>query len=134
MGRFLLYLIMENFETPSDFTTKKTIREFEITYTDLMEASMGGPEVGTMSINGQLIPLYQFGGPWIGYGEDIIVPVRIRAFFGFSFKLAKINLKTLAVVIFGKSKDFYFLDKVDDDKVYFFEDLDKTDSNYIDFI
>lgn len=107
--------------------------DVEVIYSGLMEISQGGPEVGTISVNGMTILSYRFGGPFLSKDKYIFAPVYVKKFFGFGFKLAKINTKDLNVEILGKIKDLIFLDKTEGNRVYFFEDLDKTIARHYNF-
>ncbi len=124
---------MIQFENPIQFNIKKKIGNNEIVYSKLIEISQGGPEIGTMCINGKQIESYRFGGPFLSDNEYLFAPVFIRKFLGSGFKLAKINLQTLEVKIIGKTKNLIFLDKIENGQVYFFEDSDKTVSGYYTF-
>ena len=42
---------MNKFENPIQFDLKKKVGDVEILYSDLMEISQGGPEVGNLLIN-----------------------------------------------------------------------------------
>jgi len=119
-----------SFEDPIQFNLKKSFDGVEIHYSNLMEISQGGPEIGDLSVNGTLIKGYRFGGPCILNDEYVFVPVYVKKFFGTSFKLSKINIRSLEVTLLGKSKDLIFLDKIENGKVFFFEDFNKTISRY----
>jgi hypothetical protein len=95
-----------------------------------MEIAQGGPEIGTLSINGKILsPSLRFGGPAIYKDGTIYVPVFIRRFCISGFRICKINSETLDIEIIGKMKALIFLDKIEDDLIYFFEDLDRTKSS-----
>lgn len=91
-----------------------------------MEISQGGPEVGKISVNGKLIATFLFGGPIIYQDNYIYAPVFIRKFFKSGFRIAKINVQNLEVQVLGKYFNLIFLDKIDNQKIYFFLDMDKT--------
>lgn len=116
---------MSIFEDPLQFITKKKIGDIEIVYTDLMEISQGGPEVGNLSINGKMVE-GRFGGPSLLDENYIYVPAQVKRFLGTGFKLARINSITLKVEYLSKVKDLIFLEKIVDNQVYFFEDMSKT--------
>jgi hypothetical protein len=117
---------MRNFETPIQFDIKKNINGKEITYTELMEICQGGPEIGDLNIDGVKIENYRFGGPLLFDNDNLFIPVYIKKIFSTGFKIAKINLKTLEIEIFGKMKDIIFLDKIENKKIAFFEDIEKN--------
>jgi len=120
---------MSNFEDPLQFDTKKKVGDVELMYSDLMEISQGGPEVGKLSINGIMIDGY-YGGPSILRENYIYVPALMKKFFGSGFKLARINTVTLKVEYLSKLKDLIFLDKIIDNRIYFFEDMSRTIQKY----
>lgn len=55
--------------------------------------------------------------------------VYVKKFLGSGFKLAKINIENLTVKIFGKSRDLIFIDHINDNRIYFYEDINKTVGN-----
>ncbi len=116
---------MNKFEDPIQFNIKKKIGDVEITYYDLKEISQGGPEVGNLSINGQVV-MGSYGGPAIYHNEYVYIPVHLKKFLGTGFKLARINTGTLEVEYLGKTKDLIFIDKIEGNRIYFFEDVNKT--------
>ena len=123
---------MNNFENPIHFDIKKMINGIEVIYFDLMEISQGGPETGSILINENQIQSYRFGGPCLCEGGYVYAPVYKKKLFSSGFKLSRINLQTLQTESFGEIKDLIFLDKIEGNRVYFFEDLDKIISNYYD--
>lgn len=119
-----------NLENPIQFDTEKILNDNKINYSNLIEICQGGPEIGNLSVNGKLIEKHRFGGPCILSNTDIFVPMYVKSFFYSGFKLAKINIKTLKINILGKSKNLIFLDRIENDKIYFHEDLEGTVSGY----
>ncbi|MCT4646770.1 MAG: hypothetical protein N4A74_17400 [Carboxylicivirga sp.] len=117
---------MIKFEDPIQFNLQKESSNLKVSYSNLMEISQGGPEIGNLSINGKLVDGYRFGGPCMINGEFVYAPVYVKKFFGTGFKLSQIHAQTLEVITLGKVKDLIYLDKVEDGKVYFFEDINKT--------
>lgn len=72
--------MMNKFENPIQFETKKKIRDIEIIYSNLMEISQGGPEIGNLSINGQMVQgLY--GGPAVSKDDYLYLPAYIKKFW-----------------------------------------------------
>jgi len=116
---------MSRFEDPIQFDIKKKVGDVEIAYSNLMEISQGGPEVGNLSINGKMLE-GRYGGPAICKDEYLYVPAHVKKFLGTGFKLARINTNTLEVEHLGKTKDLIFLDKIEGIHIYFFEDMSKT--------
>jgi hypothetical protein len=121
--------MIKNYENPIEFDISKKIEGLHVLYTDLFEISQGGPEVGTLCINGKCISNYFFGGPFLKNGDYLYTPVLIKKFLGTGFKLAEINVITLNVSELGKLKNMIFLEKVIGNEIFFFEDLNKTKSN-----
>ena len=84
-----------------------------------------------MSINGKVFsPSLRFGRSAIYKDGTIYVPVFIRRFCLSGFRICKINSETLDSEMIGKIKDLIFLDKIEGDLIYFFEDLDRTKRGY----
>jgi hypothetical protein len=123
---------MTQFENPIQFNIKKQVNGAEIVYSDLIEIVQGGPEIGTISINGRPIPFYRFGGPFLHKDDYIFIPVYVKKIFTSGFKLAKVNIQTSNVELLGKTKDLIYLDKLEGNRIFFYEDLQKTVSNHYD--
>lgn len=117
---------MSKFENPSEFTTYIESGDIKIQYSNLMEIAMGGPEVGNILINNILIKNHRFGGPLLIKKQFVYAPVFIRRFFFSGFRLARINLTTLKVDLIGKKRDLIFLERIENNKVYFYEDYSKS--------
>ncbi|MEJ2881848.1 hypothetical protein [Pedobacter sp. GR22-6] len=115
---------MNNFETPRDFDTLKVNLGVTIEFLDTMEISQGGPVVGSLSINSRRL-VGKFGGPALADETYIYVPMQIRKLFGTSFRLTKINIETLESTFIGELQRLIWLDRVSDDKVYFYGTFDK---------
>ena len=118
------------FEDPIQFNQQKESGGVKVNYSNLMEITQGGPEIGDLHINGKLIDGYRFGGPCIIDGGFVFAPIFVKKLLGNGFKLSKINAATLEITVLGKSKDLIYLDKIEDGKVHFFENVDKTISRY----
>jgi len=116
---------MIKFENPIQFDIKKKIGDVEIIYSDLMEISQGGPEVGNMSINGKMVE-GRYGGPVLYKDSYLYAPAYVKRFFGTGFKLVRINIVTLKVEYLSSTKDLIFLEKIEGNRIYFFEDISKT--------
>ncbi|MGN6437320.1 MAG: hypothetical protein ACTHMM_12335 [Agriterribacter sp.] len=121
---------MNAFEDPIQFDVQKKIGDIEIAYSDLTEIVQGGPQVGMISINGRTIDSKLFGGPCLYDDEYCYVPILIKRFLGNGFKLAKINMKTFHIELIGKARDLIFLETIENNKIFFFEDLDKTSCQF----
>ena len=120
---------MSRFENPIQFDIKKKVGDVEIIYSHLMEISQGGPEVGSLSINGKTVE-GRYGGPAICKDEYVYIPAHVKKFLRTGFKLTRINVNTLEVEQLSKTQDLIFLDKIDGNRIYFFEDISKTIHRY----
>lgn len=105
------------------YVTEKS-NNHEIVYFDLFEISQGGPEVGKLKINDAIIEGF-FGGPCIIKNDTLFLTSWIRCWFVNKFKITIINLKTLEIKRLGNCKNLIFLDNIDEDIIYFYEDLNK---------
>lgn len=113
------------FDTPFDFSPIVTIGENHIQYTDLVEVCQGGPIVGRLSINGDMVSGYDFTGPFLYSDMFIYVPALVKS----AFIITQINLRTKEVKFRGKTTDFICLEKIEDNKIYYYDSL--TYSNLI---
>jgi hypothetical protein len=118
---------MKKYESPMFFLTRQTINGLEISYSDLMEVCQGGPEVGILSVNGNPIPSYRFGGPLLYNNGYLYAPAFDRRWL---FKLAEIDVRTLDVTVRGESQKVIFFDRMENKRLYFFQDMEKTLSAY----
>jgi len=123
---------MSGFEDPIQFDLKKKVGNIEITYSNLMEICQGGPEVGNLSVNGKKVK-GRYGGPALCHDGYVYVPAFVKKFFGFGFKLAKINPATFEVEYLSKIKNLIFLEKTEGNRIYFYEDINKTIQRYYEF-
>lgn len=123
---------MDKFEDPTQFDIQKNISGIEIAYSDLMEISQGGPEIGYILINGIPIKSHRFGGPSLNQGDNLYIPIYVKRVLGTGFKIAKINIKTLELELLGKTKTLIFLDRIENNRTCYFEDVDKTIVGYYD--
>lgn len=117
---------MTNFETPIQFDIQKTLGDVQIEFADLMEITQGGAEVGTLLVNGQPISEYRFGGPILYENGFVYAPMFIRRLCVVGFKLSRINMGSRKIEPIGQIKPVIFLDRIDDGKIYFFGDLQKS--------
>lgn len=120
---------MENFESPIQFSIEKKYKNVEIVYSELMEITQGGPEVGNLAINGKILK-GRYGGPAIYEGKYVYVPAYVKKFLGTGFKLARININTHKVEYLSKIKNLIYLDKIDENRLYFFDDLNRKIPKY----
>ena len=114
------------FEDPVQFELTKTVNGREVAYTHMMEVSQGGPEIGTIVINGVPVTQHYFGGPFLHTGNFVYAPMYVKNFWKAGFKLARINTETLEIETYGKTKDIIFLDRKEGNVIHYFEDFEKT--------
>ena len=121
---------MRKFDTPIDFLTEIKVDDVEIVYNNTFEIGQGGPKVGYLSINGELIPNNYFGGPILLDDQYIYIPIYMKRFLlSWRFKLARINLSSLKIDIVGKWKSVIFLDRIENGMIFFYEDAGKIHAN-----
>ena len=117
---------MISFESPLDFCMDKKNDGYDICYSDLFEISQGGPVFGSLSINRKMVQGYKFGGPYLISRNILYIPVLSRKFLGVGFQLGRLNLENMELNLIGRSEPLIFLDRIDDEVIYDFGDLDKT--------
>jgi len=117
-------------ETPMNFKTKIT-KDVTLVYSDLMELCQGGPEVGDVTIDNVKIQ-GRYGGPVLFDEKYIYIPVYERSFFSSGFKLARVKKTDKSIQIFGKIKNLIYLSNIEDNKIYFFEDVNRNKKDYYD--
>jgi len=122
--------MINNFQTPIDFDITVNVNNVEIRYIDLMEITQGGPVVGSLIINNRPLLGHRFGGPAICQSNSLYIPLYSKKFMGWGFKLVNIDLNNLDIKFLGRIKNLIFLDKIENDRIYFFEDINKVKSNY----
>lgn len=115
---------MNYFENPIQFLEEKQIGKYKITYFHLTEICQGGPEVGNLAINNNQIK-GRYGGPFVFKENDIYIPAYFNSLFKSGFKLARINLVSLKVEYLSNIKPLIFLDKIVENRIYFFKDINK---------
>lgn len=120
---------MNKNEDPIQFDSTKKNGNIEILYSKLMEISQGGPEIGTLSLNNVEISGL-FGGPAVIDKNYVYIPILVNKFTGRGFKVARINAFNFEIDIFGKIRNLIFLDRLENNRIYFFENIDKTIENY----
>ena len=110
------------FDTPIDFNPSLDIPDYHIEYINLIEVVQGGPRIGQLSINGEIIPNYRFGGPFLYTTDEFIyIPVLIRS----AFILAKVNLKNLIINFIGEPRGILCLEKIENNKIFYYDSLDQ---------
>ncbi len=118
---------MFNSQTPFDFNIKQDLNGYLIEYSNLMEISQSGPEVGDLIINGKKVTSeYPFGGPCIIDTDSLYVPVFIRKFMSSGFKVCRLNLKTFEKEYIGKKRNLILLEGIMDGRIWFFENIEQT--------
>jgi len=120
-----------NFQTPVDFNDKVVIDNVVIEYHDLHEISQGGPVVGSLSINKEIIGDSLFGGPFLIHDNSIYIPAYVKKFIGWHFRLMKINMSNFDRTFIGNTKNLIFLNRVESNYIYYFEDISKIKQGFI---
>lgn len=115
---------MNIYEDPRIINPLKRIDNLELRYLNLSEISQGGPEIGNFYINGQLID-GKFGGPFIFQKPYIYIPAFSKKMFSRGFVLARIDITTNAIEYKGKIEPLIFLNKIIDNKIYYYKDIEK---------
>ncbi len=121
---------MIKFEDPVNFNTTLDTGSIKIVYSNLMEVCQGGPILGDISINNTIISNYRFGGPFLYENNLLFAPVYIKGFLNSGFKIGKVNAEDCTVVTLGKKMDLIILDRIEDNRIYFFVNIDKTTIQY----
>ncbi|GAB4044887.1 hypothetical protein [Spirosoma jeollabukense] len=117
-----------DFETPIDFPSEKIVEGHTIIYRQLMEISQGSPMIGKLEIDNQLISMNDlFGGPFLYERGYIYIPLYFNNFFSSGFKLARINIETKSMeIIITKKENLFFLEKIEDNTLYYYPDMDEN--------
>lgn len=113
-------------ETPWDFNHKKIFNDRIIEYSDIQEIVQGGPEIGKLSIDNKTFEKKLFGGPCLNQGEFIYLPIYVKKFLNRGFQLCRINLFSRKLYILTQFEDLVYLDMIEDNKIYYYIDLEKT--------
>lgn len=123
--------MINEFDTPIYFTEKQSVAGLEVEYIDLMEICQGGPAIGKIKIGGKLFDdAAYFGGPLLSEGVIIYIPIFIKKLFSSGFKLCVINTTTLGHEIWEPFRDLIFLHSVEEERIAFYEDLEKKVLNF----
>lgn len=105
------------FDTPIDFASDILIDKYHIQYIDLHEIAQGSPWIGYLSINGNIINGYRFGGPFLLEDPYLYIPALQRS----SFIIVRIDLNSNELVSIGKLRDYICLEKIENNKIYFYD-------------
>lgn len=116
--------------SPIDFQLNYTVKNTFITYSNLVELGQSGIQIGKISIDNYKINDFDFGGPLLYTDNYLFVPMYKRNFFKSGFQLAVINLNNYKIFTIGDVKSLVWLDSIDDNKVYFYEDIMKEKRSY----
>jgi hypothetical protein len=115
-------------ETPISFRIKiNSPNGKEIFYSNVYEICQGCPEVGKLSIDGNIIKREVFGGPLLYENGFIYVPCFKRKWFNSGFYLARIDTSTLEVVIISEMYQIIDLIKIENNIIYFYNSLEQRD-------
>ncbi len=112
------------FDDPINYKDKINNELFTLEYFNLTEICQGCPVVGYIKLNGKNIENY-FGGPVLYDNFYLYIPTYLRKCFGYKFKLARISLSSLKVEYFGKFQKLIYLDKLEKNRIIFYEDVFK---------
>jgi len=121
----------KNTQSPTDFDVKTMIGKISVAYKNLLEIEDGSPLVGLLLIDGKFINNYLFSGPFLFAEQCLYIPAYEKKEMGWGFKLTKVDIVKMTVKVLTEAKDLVFLDKIEDGRVYFFEDLYKTKSGFV---
>jgi hypothetical protein len=113
---------------PIDFVDKYSVESHTIEYTGIIEIAQGGPEVGTLTIDGKPVGVKgdYFGGPPAFFKDYMFVPRLNKALLGRYFKICVINLSDQSIKEIGDKEELALISKVDETSVYFFRENPNT--------
>lgn len=121
--------MINNFETPLDYQINKTYKNINVKMINIRELSQGGPLVGNITINNLLFNGV-FGGPFFINEEYVFLSIYQKGVWQSGFYLCTINLKDYTINRFGKKKGVICVDRVENDKIWYYENLNKTKMNF----
>lgn len=98
----------------------------EVLYLNTYEICQGCPEVGKLSIDGEIIKKDVFGGPLLYENGFIYIPCFKRKWFNSGFYLAKINTSTLEMFIISEMYQIIDLIKIENSTIYFYDSLEQN--------
>src|SRR4051812_19113807 len=113
---------MEIFAT--NFLDTYSVNGHLIKYSNFIEIAQGGPEVGTLAIDGKTIGVngVYFGGPPAFFNDYMFVPRLNKALLGRYYKICVINLSDRSIKEIGDKEELALISKVDETSVYFFRE------------
>lgn len=115
-------------ETPISFNIKINLPNGkEILYLNRYEICQGCPEVGKLSIDGNIIKKEVFGGPLLYENGFIYVPCFKRKWFNSGFYLTKINTSTLEMFTISEMYQIIDLIKIENSIIYFYDSLQQDE-------
>jgi hypothetical protein len=119
-------------ETPLSFSINiKLPNGKEVSYLNIYEICQGCPEIGKLSIDGNIIKKEVFGGPILYDNEFVYAPCFKRKWFNSGFYLAKINTSTLEMFLISDMYQMIDLIKIDNSAIYFYDSLEQKESQKI---
>ena len=114
-------------ETPFALHQTHVVDGSTVRYLDLKEICQGGPEIGTLEINGVEVEWANpFGGPMVIQDGFVFLPEFTRGFFRAGFRLARIRVSDLSVSTFGKVEPLLIIERIEPDAVAYYASLNKT--------
>ncbi|MBL7973894.1 MAG: hypothetical protein JNJ85_03215 [Candidatus Kapabacteria bacterium] len=120
-------------QTPINYKDIIHFNGYTLEYFNSTEICQGGPVVGNIIINNIHHDEY-FGGPAIFNDGYLYIPMLVNRFLlGRGFKLIRINLNTQIPETLIKFKYLIYLDHITNNRVYYYEDINKTKLTYYDF-
>ncbi|CAN5294277.1 hypothetical protein BH09BAC6_BH09BAC6_17610 [soil metagenome] len=123
---------MKDYESPIDFIYKTKIEQVEIEFKETHEIAQGGPLIGFLFINNKKIYDYEFGGPYLYDRGNFFTPVYVKDSV-WGFKLAQINIQELSITILGNIKNLIYLNKIEGNRIFFYQSIKKQVLSYYDF-
>lgn len=117
---------MNKFEIPIQFELEKTVKGRVTKYLNVMEVSQGDPNVGDVSIDGDILLNYRFNDPILHQGEFIYLPLLVKSIFNTGFKISKLKIETKKVDIISKMNNLIYLDSIYKNGIYYFIDMQKS--------
>ena len=116
-------------EYPYIYPTDYNRNGISIKYFDLVELGQSGIKIGKISLDNYKINEFDFGGPPLFYENYIFLPMYKRSFFKSGFILTIINMKNYKISTIGKIKPLIWLDVIEGNNMYFFEDIERIKKN-----
>lgn len=111
---------------PNNFVSTYQVGLHLIVYKNFIEISQGGPEIAELFINNEKFSDNFFGGPPLFFNQFLFIPIYYSKFFTRGFKIAMIDLNTSKFEIKTKCYDLILLDKVENNSLSFYIDLENS--------